>query len=249
VTEGSANRLQGPDAARATVARYLAASPAEQDFSDDPLAKRAAKRVLPSRLRTRVAMRATDALRARERRRARALAAGRPLRLHLGSSRSRKPGWLNVDLVGYPVELAWNVRRPLPFGDATAEAIFHEHLLEHLSLEDGLRLTVECHRLLEPGGVLRVGVPDAGRYARSYADADGFIAEVRPGRPTPLLALQEVFYGSGHRTMYDADTLLLVLAAAGFETADVRDFGQSAIEPAPDSPHRRRETLYVEARR
>jgi len=38
-----------------------------------------------------------------------------------------------------------------------------------------------------------------------------------------------------------------VLTAAGFEQVERMDFGASRISPCPDSPHRRDETLYVEA--
>jgi SAM-dependent methyltransferase len=191
---------------------------------------------------------ATRALRSRERRRLAELP--RPLRLHLGSGNEHKDGWVNVDLAGYPVEAAWNLARPLPLQDGSVEAIFHEHLLEHLTLEEGLAFCRECHRLLRPGGVLRIGVPDAGAAARSYAEDPGaFLEEARPGRPTAMLALQELFYYPGHRTMYDFQTLALLLRAAGFDRPEQRAFGETALEPPPDSPHRRAETLYVEARR
>jgi hypothetical protein len=64
-----------------------------------------------------------------------------------------------------------------------------------------------------------------------------------------MLALQELFYYPGHHTMYDLETLVLVLRAAGFSNPDRRGFGETDLDPAPDSPHRRDETLYVEARR
>jgi predicted SAM-dependent methyltransferase len=166
----------------------------------------------------------------------------------MGSGRSPKLGWVNLDLFGDPVDLAWDLCRPLPLQESSVDAIFQEHVLEHFTLEKGLALTGECYRVLKPGGVLRIGVPDAKAYARAYLrDGGGPIASVRPGRPTRLLALQEVFYRHGHRTMYDFDTLALVCNAAGFETVEHRRFGDSRLAPCPDSEHRRRETLYVEA--
>ncbi len=192
---------------------------------------------------------ATDALRPRERRRAQSLTAT-PLRLHLGSAGSVKEGWVNVDLAGHPTELAWNLLRPLPFQDGTADAVFHEHVLEHFPLSDGLRLIDDSFRILRPGGVLRVGVPDAGAYAHSYTrGGEGIIKRVRPGRPTPMMALAEIFYSHGHRWMYDGETLAYVMSAAGFTNVAERPFGESAISPAPDSASRRDETVYVEGTR
>ncbi len=210
-----------------------------------PLAK-VIRRALPPRIALRLRVLATDALRPIMSRRARRLGHGGPLRLQLGSGRFHKEGWVNVDLLGAHVEVAWNVTRPLPFVEGCADVIFHEHILEHLSLEQGLSLLHECHRVLRPGGILRIGVPDAGAYALSYAGKGDLLSRVRPGRPTPLLALQEVFYWDGHRVAYDAETLVYVCRAAGFADVEPRQFGQTHIEPSPDGEHRRLESLYVE---
>lgn len=229
------------------------------DPSDEPDKARGvkglAKRVLP--LSTRVALRErwrtaiTDALRPYERRRARALVrSGQPVRLHLGSGYLHKDGWVNVDLavIPAPVELRWNLVHPLPFEDGTVDAIFHEHLLEHIPAQFGMQLLRDSFRVLRQGGVLRIGVPDAGAYLLDYARGGGGIIErMRPGRPTPMLAVQELFYRYNHRTMFDGETLVAFCLAAGFDRAEVMEYGQSTLAPCPDSEERRAESVYVEA--
>ena len=180
-------------------------------------------------------------------RRARHLLRAQPLRLHLGSGRSHLAGWTNIDLLGLPIELPWDLRKRLPFPDGCADAIFHEHLLEHLPLAAVLPLLRECRRVMRPGGIIRIGVPDAGRYAHDVAMPSGFIDSVRPARPTRLLALAELAYCYGHRSLWDGETLLLVLRESGFDTAEVKPFGASAIKPTPDSKNRADESVYVEA--
>jgi predicted SAM-dependent methyltransferase len=205
------------------------------------------RRMIPTSVRTRVRCMLTDALRARERRRARKLMQNDRLRVHLGSGDRPKGGWVNVDLLGHRVDLAWNLNRALPFDDGSVEWIFQEHLLEHLTLERGLALLKDCHRMLKPGGVLRIGVPNADAYVRSYCDGSGaFLETVRPGRPTPMLALQEEFYWHGHQTMYDFETLTLLCMAAGFDSVERREFGSTRLTSIPDSEFRRLDTLYVE---
>jgi SAM-dependent methyltransferase len=211
------------------------------------LVSRIGRKVVPAALRFPARLAATKIVSTRERRRARNFASRSPLLLQLGSQKIRKEGWVNVDLLGYPVDLAWDLTHPLPLPDAQVDAIFHEHLLEHFTLEQGLAVMREAHRLLKRGGVMRVGVPDAEAYIRAYVDSDGFLARMRPLAPTRLLGLQELFYWPGHLTMYDFQTLELVLAAAGFAKIERRQFGDSRIEPCPDSEHREAETLYVEA--
>jgi len=186
-----------------------------------------------------------------ERRRARRLAArgGAELRLHLGCGDTYHPGWVNLDLYlrGHRRDLVWDLRRGLPFPDASVACIVSEHLFEHLPLDAGLALARECHRALAVGGVLRIGVPDLERYVRSYAGGDPLLDELRPGRPSRGIAFAELFVFYGHRAAYDAETLAVLLRAAGFATVERSAPGQGRIQPSPDSPRRAAETLYVEA--
>ena len=169
-----------------------------------------------------------------------------PLRLHLGSGASHHDGWVNIDLLGLPTDLAWDLRMGIPFPDGSAEAIFHEHLLEHLPLRAVLPLFRECTRVLKKGGILRIGVPNAELYIRDYVQPGGFIDNIRPGCPTPLLSLAEVAYRHGHLSLWDGATLCLVLTESGFENVSVRPFGDSSITPAPDGPNRKAESVYAE---
>lgn len=181
------------------------------------------------------------------RRRAGRRSAPRGLKLHLGSGGNNLPGWVNVDLVGARADVTWDLRRPLPFLDRSAEAVFLEHVLEHMTVAQGMAVLRHALRVLGPGGVLRVGVPDAGLYARSYAREDGAIDDLRPGRPTSMLALGEVFQEHGHVSAWDGETLTLVIDAVGFAGAEVMPGGTSRLDPAPDSPARIPESVYVEA--
>ncbi len=184
-----------------------------------------------------------------QRRRAVGLARRGELRLHLGSSANRLPGWVNIDLLrpGRRLDLYWDLRRGLPFPSGSVEAIFAEHLIEHLTYGQGTVLLRECARVLRPGGVLRIGVPDLDRYVASYLGQDDLIERVRPGRPTRAIALGELFFLHGHRCMYDFETLCRACVDSGFSTVERSAFGDGRIQPAPDSPSRRDETLYVDA--
>jgi SAM-dependent methyltransferase len=191
---------------------------------------------------------ATNAVAVQARKRAVALSSARPLRLHLGSGGNNLAGWVNVDLVGAHADVNWDLRRPLPFADGSADAVFLEHVLEHMTVVEGMTVLAHCRRVLAPGGVLRVGVPDAGMYADRYANHDPGLEALRPGRPTPMLALSEVFQEHGHVSAWDGETLVLVVTEAGFADATVTPGGSSTrLDPVPDSPSRIPESVYVEA--
>lgn len=215
--------------------------------STDSGSRVAFKHLVPVRYRGTARMMITDLVRQRERRKAQALARRSDVRLHLGSGGEHKPGWINVDLIGDPVEVAWNLARPLPFESASVAAVFHEHLLEHLPLEAGAAFMQECCRVLKPGGILRVGVPDAGKLIRSYSSDREYVEALHPDRPTAMLAVQELFYWHRHCAMFDVETLCLFFRASGFPDPQERDFGESALGDVPDTERRRAETLYVEA--
>lgn len=205
------------------------------------------RRVTTPELRYRAKLHATSLLLPFSRRRARAiLRRPEPLRVNLGSGSTRIEGWVNVDLVGMGAELAWNLAHGPPFPAGSAHAVFLEHVLEHFLASDAMGLLHQAHRMLRPGGVVRVGVPDFGRYMTSYATDGAFVEDNRPDRPTPLLAVAEVITCHGHRSVWDGVTMVRVLEEVGFVDCAARAFGDSRLEPAPDTPARERESVYVE---
>ncbi len=83
----------------------------------------------------------------------------------ISSQRWERLQALDADVV------SWDLRRGIPFEDATFDVVFHSHLLEHLAREAAPAFLKECLRVLTPGGLLRVVVPDLERLAASYLHA------------------------------------------------------------------------------
>jgi SAM-dependent methyltransferase len=55
------------------------------------------------------------------------------------------------------IQIVADAEKPLPIADASYDAVFSNHVMEHLCRpEDTLR---ECHRILRAGGTLMVSVP------------------------------------------------------------------------------------------
>jgi len=59
----------------------------------------------------------------------------------------------------------------LPFPDASFDVVYHSHVLEHFSQPDGLRFLGQLPKVLRPGGLLRVVVPDLERIVELYRQA------------------------------------------------------------------------------
>lgn len=139
--------------------------------------------------------------------------------LCLGSGAAPLAGWTNVDLEGSP-ELRLDLRDRLPFPTASAHRIYSEHLIEHLELEDGLRLLRECRRLLAPGGVLRIATPDlealVDAYREDWRAQDWVQWPCHRFLDSAARMLNMAFRAWGHRHLYDAEELELRLREAGF---------------------------------
>ncbi len=63
-----------------------------------------------------------------------------------------------------------DLSRGIPFPDASVDIVYHSHVLEHLDRDTAHGFILECARVLRPGGLIRVVVPDFERYCRSYLD-------------------------------------------------------------------------------
>lgn len=193
-------------------------------------------------------------------------------RVNIGSGLSGAPGWYNIDnsptilLSRIPLACRWfgvprwppdihrhDVRKGLPFADQTISYIYSSHTFEHFHWEDSLKIARDCFRVLKPGGVLRVVVPDlrliVGEYLENAAPtaSHDFVSRLSLQRGVRDL----VHPGANHCQMFDEGSLLHLFRQAGFECPEVSSFMQSRI-PAIDQVElevRKNESLYVEGTR
>jgi SAM-dependent methyltransferase len=144
-------------------------------------------------------------------------------KLHVGCGSHILPGWLNTDLsiLNRHGIVYLNARRKLPFPNESFQFIFNEHFISCLSLEEALQFLVECHRVLRPGGVLRTSTLDLAFLARLWTSADvGGQEYVRWATDSfihgpyysPCLVINNLFYGFGHKFIYDPACLAWALS-------------------------------------
>jgi predicted SAM-dependent methyltransferase len=171
-------------------------------------------------------------------------AASRDLRLHIGCGKGHLPGWINIDI--HPAPLALNVLRGLPFGDGSASYVFVSHLLEHLYFpRDVTPFLAELHRVLAPGGVARIVVPDVEKCIEAYTTDDrSFFGSRRetwswwPENPTRLedflaysgAGAEPAYLFESHKYGYDFETLDRTLREAGFRAVVRSDYMASSHE-------------------
>lgn len=186
------------------------------------------------------------------------------LKVNLGSGSRGHTDWVNVDFLAMPsVNCVWDCRRSLPFDDISVQCIFTEHFFEHLDYTEEIPVILsECLRVLRPGGVIRIIVPDAEKYLRAYCEpgwealtklrdlrADHFDRYTHGTYGTKMELINEVFRQAySHKFAWDHDTFDRVLRHVGFASVHRAQFGQS-LDPALaiDFADRAHESLYVEA--
>lgn len=89
--------------------------------------------------------------------------------LNLGCGSRYQPGWINIDIVPQsPEVIQHDLSRGVPLPDASCDVVYHAAVLEHLRCADAETFLGECFRVLKPGGVVRVGVPDLEKICRLY---------------------------------------------------------------------------------
>ncbi len=126
-----------------------------------------------------------------------------PLRVIIGAGEQRWPGWLptqrdELDLLDGG---SWATY----FGERRADALLCEHVWEHLTAAAGRVAAARCFRYLQPGGFLRVAVPDA-----NFPNAE-YQRTVQVGGPGP-----REHPAADHRVVYDYRRFAALFAEAGF---------------------------------
>ena len=92
-----------------------------------------------------------------------------PVLINLACGQTFDRRWTNLDHCESDEEIrSHDLRKPLPFPDNHADAIYCSHFLEHLKPKASRFFLEECHRCIKPGGILRIVVPDLERLTRDY---------------------------------------------------------------------------------
>jgi predicted SAM-dependent methyltransferase len=180
---------------------------------------------------------------------------GTLLRLNLACGYRLKESWINVDLFAPLADLHLDLRRRLPFPDNSARDIYIEHFFEHLEYpnvadsmawelearerrSEALQFLSECKRVLAPGGIVDIVVPDAEGMIGVYVTRRERSEPEVPwwGPPWCDTEMHRVNYlfrqGREHKYAYDEETLSRILRSAGY-----CDIQRRPYDPAMDAPN------------
>jgi predicted SAM-dependent methyltransferase len=123
-----------------------------------------------------------------------------PIKVIVGAGTQRQPGWISTEREYLNLLKPEDWERYFDVG--SIDRIFAEHVLEHLTLEEGISAAHLCYQYLRPGGVMRIAVPDG------FHPAPEYLARVAPRLEGP----------GGHKMLFTYQTLAELFESVGFET-------------------------------
>jgi ubiquinone/menaquinone biosynthesis C-methylase UbiE len=144
----------------------------------------------------------------------------------------------------------------LPIKDGSVDVLYSSHMLEHLDRGEADKFVDEIYRVLRPGGIVRIAVPDIKKKIELYnkhGDADTFIEDTLLCAPRPkslLTRIRFLLVGSRHHHwMYDGVSLSNLLKRHGLVDPEVLPAGKTNIKQceALDLRERSNESIYIEA--
>lgn len=160
-------------------------------------------------------------------------------KLQIGAGTARHEGWLNTDIEPGDGLAFLDASKAFPIPDGVFHYVASEHVIEHLTFEQGTTMIAESYRILAPGGKVRIATPNLLRFIelfqpqRSDAATTFMNGKLRwhewPREPSsPAIVLNLQLSSWGHKFTYDPATLEAALARAGFTS--IQQFEMSASD-------------------
>jgi len=146
------------------------------------------------------------------------------------------------DLLGNHTFLHHDLSHSLPLKDQTADFIYSSHFLEHLFKNDAQNLLNESFRVLKPGGIIRVCVPDL-----EYAVTMYNRGEKKEMLENYFFVEDKESFLARHKYMYDFELLKDILEKIGFTNIVRCDYRKGQTPDIEILDNRPDETLFVEA--
>jgi SAM-dependent methyltransferase len=177
-----------------------------------------------------------------------------PRRLNWGCGDHLGAGWINSDTKKAPgIDLVADIRAGLPLADNSIDYVVSVHALPELSYREQLPALRELLRVLRPGGVLRLVLPDLDRAIEAYREGrrDYFQVPAGEARTDGGRFISHVLWFGYSRTLFTADFAAELLDGAGFERVGLCSYRRtgSPFGEIVALDNREEESFYIEARK
>jgi len=200
------------------------------------------------------------------------------MKLHIGPGEDwQKPSddWLTLDIDPKRGDVVCNLNKVdcLPFEDKQFECIYGGHVFEHVNIYQSPKIFAECCRILKPGGVIRIVIPNVSSSIEAYVKGNKKYFKAKIARAKRLRgiddyrifeALREDFIAPSrqqgllgdnspsHQNAWDFEALKAELKRAGFKKVFKMDYLVSSrddfgFEKEQPRSSKQKTSLYAEA--
>jgi predicted SAM-dependent methyltransferase len=160
-------------------------------------------------------------------------------KLQIGAQSNSIGEWLNVDIHPKSESVAYmDATERFPFEDNTFDYVFSEHMIEHITFQQGRFMLTECFRVLKKGGTIRISTPDLAFLIQLYQQqksnlqtqyihfsTERYFKNQSPEMDT--LVINNFMRDWGHQFVHDQKSLFFLLSKAGFESIRRCEVNQS----------------------
>ena len=153
----------------------------------------------------------------------------------MGCGRNLLDGWINTDFntAKFRGSDFLDVTEKFPYDDNSVDYVFSEHMIEHISYQDGKFMIEESFRVLKSGGKIRISTPDLkfliNLYTedktdlqKRYIDYSVNHASYNVSIGTDTFIINNFVRDWDHTFIYDEKTLKSLFESVGF--SDVKSY-------------------------
>ena len=149
------------------------------------------------------------------------------IKLHLGCGRNILGGWINTDYntAKFSGSDYLDVTKKFPYDNNSVDYIFSEHMIEHISYQDGKFMLEESFRVLKSGGKIRISTPDLKFLIKLYNEdktelqkryIEYSFKEYKLDGNSDTFVINNFHRDWGHIFIYDEKTLKSLFESIGF---------------------------------
>ena len=173
-------------------------------------------------------------------------------RLNWGCGSWTPEGWINSDIKDEPgVNLVASILDGLPLETDSIDYAVSIHALPEMHYANLIPVLQELRRVLKPGGVLRLSLPDLDKGIAAYqrGDRDYFLIPDEEAKSAGAKFIVQMLWYGYSKLLFTRDFIEEMLLKAGFASVTHCAFKQTASgwPEILDLDNREHESLFVEA--
>jgi SAM-dependent methyltransferase len=175
-----------------------------------------------------------------------------PARMNWGCGDWIEPGWINSDIKDEPgIDISCDILEGLPLERDSLDYIVSHHSLPEIPMTDIVGVLEELRRVLKPGGVLRISLPDLDKGIQAYLenDRDYFLVPDKDAATIGGKFVTQLLWYGWSRSLFTHDFIEELLRKAGYRDVQACSFKEtkSKFPGIVELDTRERESFFVEA--